>query len=86
MADQFFSNSQFGLWRKWFWIGVVAAIFNPVVGLVYGIALAVEEDRRKEGVIIVVFAVAWFVFAAFLLIPWLIKSGIMPHYRLLQMK
>jgi len=84
MNDQYFSNSQFGLGRKWFWIGVVIAIANMVAGLVYGIALMVEKDRRKEGLIIVIFAIAWYFFAGYFLGPWLVNAGILPHYQLLK--
>ncbi|MFA6278845.1 MAG: hypothetical protein WCS97_01120 [Candidatus Paceibacterota bacterium] len=81
MDDPNFStNSQFGLWRKWFWIGIVAAISNVAVGLIYGIALALEKDRRKEGILIAIFAVAWFIAATLWIGPWLQGKGILPHY------
>lgn len=86
MIDPNFSNSQFGLWRKWFWIGVVVAISNVAGGLVYGIALTLEKDRKKEGIIIAVIAIAWFIFSAFVLGPWLVSSGILPHYILTKVK
>jgi ABC-type spermidine/putrescine transport system permease subunit I len=89
MNDQFFSNSQFGLWKKWFWMGIVATILSPIVGLVYGIALATEQDRKKEGLIIIVIAVIWLalvVFFAFFLGPWLVRSGTVPHYQLILVK
>lgn len=70
-------NSQFALWKKWFWIGIVSAALNAFVGLIYGIALALEKERRKEGAIIIVFSLVWFAAIAFGLLPWLIKSGIL---------
>jgi ABC-type spermidine/putrescine transport system permease subunit I len=86
MSDQNFSNSQFALWRKWFWIGIVAALSSMIVGLVYGIALAMEKERRKEGVIIAVFAVVWFIMTIVLVGPWLVKTGVLPHYELFNVK
>jgi hypothetical protein len=79
MEEQNFSNSQFGLWKKWFWIGIVVAITSVVAGLVYGIALELEKDRRKEGIIIIIFAIVWFIFANYFLGPWLVNAGILPH-------
>jgi hypothetical protein len=80
MEEQNFSNSQFGLWKKWFWIGIVVAISNMVAGLVYGIALLVGKDRhKKEGIIIIVVAIAWFIFARLVLGPWLVNVGLLPH-------
>jgi len=86
MIDQFFSNSQFGLWRKWFWIGIVAAFSNVIVGLVYGIALAVEKDRRNEGLIIIAVAIAWFCLTFFFLSGWLVEAGLLPKYQLLKVQ
>ena len=84
MPDQFFSNSQFGLWKKWFWIGIVMAIFNVVTGLVYGIALVLEKDKRKEGIIIIVITIVWFIFVNYFLVSWLINAGILPHMLLMK--
>lgn len=53
-------------------------------GLIYGIALMIEKERRKEGAAIAVFAVVWFIFAVFVLGPWLTKKGILPQYKLLK--
>ena len=79
-------NDQFMLGKKWFWIGIAISIFNIAAGLIYGIALATEKDHRKEGAIIIVFALAWFFFAHYFLGPWLIKSGYLPQYRLMKLQ
>ncbi len=77
---------QFALFKKWFWIGIVMSLFNVVGGLVYGIAVLMDKDTRKEGAILVAFSLVWFFFSAYVLGPWLIKSGILPQYRLLKVK
>jgi hypothetical protein len=80
MEEQNFSNGQFRLWTKWFWVGIIVAVFNVVAGLVYGIALLAGKNRhKKEGIIIIVIAIAWFIFATYLLHPWLVNAGILPH-------
>ena len=76
---------QFGLYKKWFWIGIVMSIFNVIAGLVYGVAVLMDKEHRKEGGILVAFALIWFFFAAFALGPWLIKSGILPNYRIIKL-
>ncbi|MBU3901652.1 hypothetical protein KKF25_03335 [Patescibacteria group bacterium] len=78
------SNNQFALGKKWFWIGLVMGL-NILSGLVFGIALTLEKERRKEGAIIIVFTIAWFIFSWLVLGPWLQKSGILPQYQLLRM-
>ena len=77
---------QFALYKKWFWIGIVMSLFNVVGGLVYGVAVLMDEKHRKEGAILVAFSLVWFFFATFVLGPWLIKSGILPNYRLLKVQ
>ena len=60
MDEQIFStttDTRFKLWSKWFWIGIVVSIPSVVAGLVYGIALVLEKSRRKEGIIIIAFAI-----------------------------
>ena len=86
MGDQNFSNSPFRLWGKWFWIGIVMSLFNVAGGLVYGVVVLMDKDTRKEGAILVVFSLVWFFFVVFVLSPWLMKSGILPQYRLLKVK
>jgi hypothetical protein len=78
------NNGQFKLGKKWFWIGMAVALFNVMGGLVYGIALLLEKEHRKEGAIIIVFAIIWFIFSGWFLGPWLMKTGILPQYRLLK--
>lgn len=75
---------QFSLFKKWFWIGIVMSLFNVVGGLIYGIAVLVDKEHRKEGAILIAFALVWFFVAAFLIGPWLIKSGILPNYKLMK--
>ena len=77
---------QFALFRKWFWIGIVMSLFNVAAGLVYGVAVLMDKEHRKEGAIIIAFALIWFFFAAYVLGPWLIKSGILPNYKLLRVQ
>ena len=78
------SSDRFALWRKWFWIGVIIAIINILTGFVYGIALTLEKGKRREGVIIIIVAIAWYIFASYFLGPWLMKMGVIPHYQLLR--
>ena len=84
MVEQIISDSRFQFGKKWFWIGMVVAL-NLMPGLVFGIALMTEKERRKEGAVIAVFAVVWFIFAVFVLGPWLTKKGILPKYKLFKM-
>ncbi len=78
MPDQ--NNSSFGLWKKWFWIGIVVAMGNIISGLIYGIALALEKDHRKEGIIIIVFGIVWTVVLVMWLAPWLQEVGLMKRF------
>lgn len=63
------SSDQFALGKKWFWIGIAVALtsVNVVVGLIYGIALAVEKEHRKEGGIIIAVSIVWFLFCVLFL-------------------
>ncbi len=79
-------GNKFGLWKKWFWVGIVVSIVNIITGLVYGIALAMEKEYRKEGYIIIVFAIAWFALSALVIVPVLYSSGLLPHYQLTVVK
>ena len=84
MVEQIISDSRFQFGKKWFWIGMVMAL-NLMPGLIFGIALMTEKERRKEGAVIAIFAIAWFIFATFVLGPWLQRKGILPKYRLFRM-
>lgn len=52
-------KTTFALWGKWFWIGVIGATLNPLIGLIFGIGLMTEEDRKKEGIIIIAWSIIW---------------------------
>ncbi len=71
---------KFKLYKKWFWIGIVAGFMNPVLGLVYGIALLVEKDHRKEGWIIIILTIVWAIISYNLGI-WLTKQGYLPTFQ-----
>jgi len=45
---------RFKLGKKWFWIGVVLSLLQPLAGLVFAIALVLERERRKEGWILII--------------------------------
>lgn len=84
MLDE--QNDKFKLGEKWFWIGMAVALFNVAAGLVYGIALLTEKKHRKEGLIIVIFAVVWAVVSIFVIAPLLVKSGLLSNYTLMKFK
>ncbi len=71
---------RFKLYNKWFWIGIVMGL-NPIFGLVYGIALLVEKDHRKEGMIVIIWTIVWAVISYYLSI-WLVKQGYLPTYQM----
>lgn len=54
------TSDKFRLFGKWFWIGVVVAFLNSLAGLIYGVALVLEPNHRKEGAILI----AWTVLVA----------------------
>ncbi len=54
------NKDKFQLFGKWFWIGVVVAFLNSIAGLIYGIALVLEPEHRREGSILI----AWTVLVA----------------------
>lgn len=68
---------KFKLGKKWFWIGIVISIFNAAAGLIYGISLTIEREHRKEGVIIIVWAITWALIVFFIISPYII----MPRLR-----
>lgn len=72
---------RFKLYKKWFWIGIVVGLLNPVAGLIYGIALLAEPEHRQEGIIIVVWTIVW-AFLSYYLGLWLVKQGYLPTFQL----
>lgn len=68
-------RDKFQLWGKWFWIGIITSFFNAAAGLIYGIALVVEKEHRKEGFIIIGWAIIWTLIIFLLIGPLLVKSG-----------
>lgn len=72
-------EDKFLLYRKWFWIGIVAGFMNGLVGLIYGIALASEPEHRKEGAVIIVWSLVAFG-VTYLLATWLQSKGIIPTF------
>ena len=79
MSEHLLSNGGFSLGKKWFWVALAASIFSLAAGLIFGISLLTEKDRRKEGIIIVVFAIVCYLAKTLWLYPWLISSGILPY-------
>lgn len=64
---------KFKLGKKWFWVGIAVAFVHAFAGLIYGIVLLFEKDHRKEGIIIIAFAIAWALFSYFVVGPWLLN-------------
>ena len=62
-------DDKFKLYKKWFWIGIAVGFFNFLAGLIYGIALALEKEHRKEGLIIIAWSVLSFVFLFYVIAP-----------------
>lgn len=63
--------------KKWFLIGLVIAILNPIFsGLILGIAFWTESQLKKEGKIITAIAVIWGLLAM-LLSRWLAQQGLL---------
>ena len=75
---------KFKLGKKWFWIGIIISIFNIIAGLVYGVVLLLEKDHRKEGIIIIAWAIIWTLFSFFVIGPYLVKSGLLPQLQIAQ--
>lgn len=72
---------KFKLYKKWFWIGIIAGFMNPVLGLIYGIALLIEKDHRKEGGIIIAWTIVWTIISFYLGV-WLVQHGYLPSYQI----
>lgn len=81
MNGEFSSTStlmdKFKLNKKWFWVGIAVAFFNVVGGLIYGIALLTEKEYRNEGLIIIGFSIVWGIINVFVVLPWLMNSGML---------
>ncbi len=69
---------QFSIYKKWFWIGIVIGFLNGVAGMVYGIALFLEHNHKKEGLIIMAWSLAVFILAL-ALISYLRSQGLLPQ-------
>jgi hypothetical protein len=81
--DEQITSDKFKLWGKWFWIGMVISFFDVFTGLIFGIALIFEKDRRREGLVVILFALTCFVLKYFVLAPWLKDAGYLPGYTVL---
>ena len=61
--------------RKWFIMGIVIAILNPIFsGLVMSYAFLTEPKLRKEGKILLIISFGWAVVLAYL-IEWFKTKG-----------
>ncbi|MBU4284696.1 hypothetical protein KKF60_02825 [Patescibacteria group bacterium] len=61
--------------RKWFIIGIVIALLNPIFsGLVVSFGFLTEPKLRREGKIILIISFVWAIILAYL-IEWLKKGG-----------
>ncbi|KKS25694.1 MAG: hypothetical protein UU85_C0001G0124 [Candidatus Wolfebacteria bacterium GW2011_GWA2_42_10] len=76
-------NGESNQFKKWFWVGMAMGFFNLAAGLVYGIVLALEKEHRQEGLIIIGWTIAWTLIGFFLIGPWLVKSGYMPRFQMI---
>jgi len=76
--------NQSKLFKKWFWIGAVIAFLHPIAGLIYGIALVVEKNRRQEGLVIIIWTIVAFLISYYLIGPWLVKTGFLPKFQLVR--
>ncbi len=61
--------------KKWFWIGIVITIMNQTAGVIYGVALLLEPPYKREGRIILVWNVVYWLLKIIILY-WLIKNGL----------
>ncbi len=75
---------KFKLGKKWFWIGIIVATLNVFGGLIYGLVLLFEKDHRKEGAIIMCWAIVWALIGFFVIGPWLVNSGLMPKFQMVR--
>lgn len=66
--------------KKWFWLGILIAIVNPVfAGLILGLAFWTEPEMKKEAKIILAVAIVWGVIYSYL-VNWLTSEGYLPVY------
>ncbi len=74
-----FINGKFSLGKKWFCIGIAVGFFSVFSGLIYGIALILEKEYRKEGALIIAFSIIWKIFIFSFIVKWFIaKFGFLP--------
>ena len=67
-------EDKFKLYKKWFWIGIAVGFFNILAGLIYGIALTIEPEHRKEW-----FAIILWSFISFSILTSILKNiGMVP--------
>lgn len=72
-------EDKFLMYKKWFWIGIVVAIMNGAAGLIYGIALAMEPEHRKEGAVVILWSFIAFGLT-YTLAMWLQSRGYIPTF------
>jgi len=65
--------------KKWFWMGIAVALISPVAGLILAISFWTEPELKKQGKIILIFAIIWGILFIFLT-NWLVKQGYLPNY------
>ena len=58
---------------------------NIVAGLVYGITFLIEKDHRKEGLVVMAWAIIWALIGIFVIGPYLtIKLGLLPKFQIIK--
>ena|GEM_PF-1198114 len=66
--------------KKWFWLGIVIALINPIFsGLIIGLAFWTEAEFKKEAKIILAIAIIWGLITIYLS-RWLAQQGYLPVY------
>jgi len=65
------SVDKFKFPKKWFWIGAIISCLNLFAGLIYGIALIVEKEHRREGIALIVLSIIAISIIAFFVVPLL---------------
>lgn len=75
-----FINGKFSFGKKWFCIGIAVGLFSLFPGLIYGIALILEKEYRKEGAIIIASSIIWKILLYVFILPILAKSDFFPFY------